>query len=65
MALQAIRMAIGSDDFFTLIRRWAHRLEHGNATTARFEAMAENVSGQSLDSVFAAWLHTSGKPPGY
>jgi aminopeptidase N len=34
----------------------------GNATSAEFEAMAEQVSHQDLDALFDTWLHTSGNP---
>jgi aminopeptidase N len=63
MALQALRMTIGSADFFALVHRWTSRLGGANGTTARFEAMAENVSGQSLDTLFNDWLHSAGQPP--
>jgi aminopeptidase N len=63
MALEALRLTIGSKDFFTLVHRWTARLGGGNGTTARFETMAENVSGEDLDALFNAWLHSSGRPP--
>jgi aminopeptidase N len=63
MTLQALRMTIGTKDFFTLLHRWAHRLGGGNGTTSRFEAMAEAVSGRHLDAFFDDWLHSEGRPP--
>jgi aminopeptidase N len=63
MALEALRLTIGTKDFFALVHRWTTRLGGGNATTARFEAMAENVSGQDLGVLFDAWLHNPGRPP--
>jgi aminopeptidase N len=63
MALQALRMTIGTKDFFALLHRWTHRLGDGNGTTAHFEALAEHVSGQDLDGLFEDWLHSSGRPP--
>jgi aminopeptidase N len=63
MALQALRTTIGSKDFFTLVHRWTHRLGGANGTTARFETMAETVSGQDLNALFGAWLHSEGRPP--
>jgi aminopeptidase N len=63
MTLQALRMTIGTKDFFRLVHRWTARLGGENATTARFEAMAENVSGENLDVLFGDWLHSSGRPP--
>jgi aminopeptidase N len=65
MALQALRETIGSDDFFTLLRRWARVHHQANATTDQLEAMAERISGISLDQFFDDWLRTAGKPPGF
>ena len=45
-----------------LLRRWVADREGGNGSTAQFEALAEEVSGEDLDGFFAAWLHSSTKP---
>ena len=58
MALQALRNRIGEDDFSALLRRWVADREGGNGSTAQFEALAEEVSGEDLDGFFAAWLHS-------
>jgi aminopeptidase N len=62
MTLHALRLTIGDDDFFRLLRRWttSHRGEH--VTTADFVALAEQISGKSLDGLFHAWLFTTDKP---
>lgn len=62
MALQALRETIGDGPFFELLKKWPTEKKFGNATSAEFEAMAEQVSGQDLDALFDTWLHTSGKP---
>ena len=33
-----------------------------NVTTDQFIALAEQISGQDLDALFATWLFTPGKP---
>jgi aminopeptidase N len=38
------------------------RYDDGTASTADFEALAEEISGQDLDQFFAVWLRTAGKP---
>jgi aminopeptidase N len=63
MTLEALRLTIGTKDFFRLVHRWTSTLHGGNGTTARFETMAENVSGDDLGTLFHDWLHSSGKPP--
>jgi aminopeptidase N len=62
MTLHALRLTIGDGDFFRLLRRWitSHRGEH--VTTADFVALAEQISGKSLDDLFHAWLFTTDKP---
>jgi aminopeptidase N len=61
-ALQALRVKIGDDDFFTLLERWTTENADGNVTTADFAALAEEVSGQQLDDFFTTWIYTPGKP---
>jgi aminopeptidase N len=62
MTLQALREAVGDEDFWSIIRIWAATYSGGNVTTPEFIALAERVSGQQLDDLFTAWLFTRGKP---
>ncbi len=62
MTLQALRVKIGDDAFFRLLRDWYAAHKYGNATTADFVALAEQISGQQLDAFFNTWLYTPGKP---
>jgi aminopeptidase N len=62
MTLQALRSAVGDDDFFRILRRWYAENRYGNVTTADFIALSERVSGQELDEFFKAWLYDKGRP---
>ncbi|HEX8627294.1 MAG TPA: M1 family metallopeptidase [Catenuloplanes sp.] len=62
MTLHQLRLAVGDEAFFTIVRRWAAEHRHGNGTTAQFIALAEDVSGQELDALFTAWLFTAARP---
>jgi aminopeptidase N len=62
MTLHQLRLAVGDDDFFKILRRWAQKNEGGNVTTDEFIALAERISGQQLDELFETWLFTPGKP---
>ncbi|MGC4805846.1 M1 family metallopeptidase [Micromonospora sp. DT233] len=62
MALHQLRLAVGDEAFFRTLRQWTAAHRHGNGTTAQFQALAERVSGQELDTLFTTWLLTTGRP---
>jgi aminopeptidase N len=63
MTLQALRMTVGDDAFFRILRGWAAMKRDANATTAEFIVFAEKISGRSLRKLFDAWLYATGRPP--
>jgi aminopeptidase N len=65
MALEALRVKIGTPDLVRLLRRWTKAHRYGNATIREFIAMAEEVSGKNLKRLFDDWLFERGKPRGY
>ena len=48
--------------FAELLRAWATENADGNVSTADLVALAERVSGQQVDDVFATWIDSTGKP---
>ncbi|GLY15140.1 metallopeptidase [Kineosporia sp. NBRC 101677] len=62
LTLHALRRTIGDDAFWELTRAWARTHAGGNVTTADFEHLAEQVSGQDLHTFFRAWVHSTGRP---
>lgn len=62
LALHALRLEIGDEVFFELLRTWIERFGGGNATTEDFEALAEELSGQDLDDLFERWLRATELP---
>jgi aminopeptidase N len=62
MTLQALRLRIGDEAFFRLLKEWVRRNAGGNVTTERFIALAERVSGRQLDGFFRTWLYGRKKP---
>jgi len=65
MALQALRHRIGTTRFLTVLRTWVQQhpdAAHGTGTVEEFEALAEQISGQDLDSFFTAWLRAGARP---
>ncbi|GAA1705022.1 M1 family metallopeptidase [Microbacterium sediminicola] len=63
ITLHALRATIGDRDFFALLHAWTHEYRESTATTADFIALAEEVSGCSLATLFDAWLTELTLPP--
>jgi aminopeptidase N len=62
MVLHALRVTVGDDAFFRILRTWAHEKRNGNATSAEFVNLSEQISGQSLDALFDTWLYGTDQP---
>lgn len=56
LTLHALRVEVGDETFFEILREWVDRYAYGNATTADFISLAEELSGTQLDGLFDAWL---------
>jgi len=63
MALHALRLEIGDETFFELLRTWVERFGGATATTADFEALAEELSGQELTPLLDVWIRQPELPP--
>ncbi len=63
LTLHALRLTIGDEAFFATLKTYAETYKYGNATTADFIAIAEQVSGQPLDDFFHSWLFDPVVPP--
>jgi aminopeptidase N len=61
-ALEALRLTIGDDEFFELLREWVARNDGTSRTTEDFIALAEEVSGQDLGAFFDEWIFAE-RPP--
>lgn len=63
LTLYALRLEIGDAAMRTLLREYADRYRHGNAATADFIALAEEVADRDLEDFFEAWLFDPVIPP--
>ena len=63
LTLHALRLEVGDETFFAILQAWAERYNNGNGATADFIAVAEEVSGQELGTLFDAWLYQPALPP--
>jgi aminopeptidase N len=57
MTLHALRLRVGDEIFFDILRTYHDRYRYGTASTADLISVAEEVSGQELDEFFEAWLY--------
>jgi len=62
MTFHALRSRVGDEVFFQILRTYTERFRYGNASTADFIAVAEEVSGQDLTEFFDAWLYAMKTP---
>ncbi|MEZ4867602.1 MAG: M1 family metallopeptidase [Caldilineaceae bacterium] len=63
MAINALRMRLGDERFYQLLRTFYARYRGGNASTEDFIAVAEEISGEDLTAFFQEWLYADKLPP--
>ena len=66
LLLHALRLRVGDDTFFALLRAWVERNRYGSVTSEMFESLAAEVAGRPLVELFGAWLRQRqlpGLPP--
>jgi len=62
MALEALRLKIGTRPMLRVLHDWAAAHRYGSGTIKEFIALAEKVSRRDLDPFFQRWLYRRGKP---
>ncbi len=60
--LHMLRHKLGDELFMKGIRTYYNRYMYGNATTAGFQNVMEEVSGMDLELFFRQWLYSPGLP---
>ena len=63
--LHALRLTIGDEAFFELLRQWVAANNGTAQTTEAFMALASDVSGTDLDGFFAEWLFATDLPDAF
>ena len=63
MVLHALRGEVGDEAFFRTLREYVDSYAGGNVTTEDFIAVAEEIAGRDLDSLFDPWLYDETTPP--
>jgi aminopeptidase N len=62
LLLHALRLTIGDADFFELLRTWTNRYATGSVVTEEFVAVAAELCGAGVGSLFDAWLRDTVLP---
>jgi aminopeptidase N len=62
MALEALRIKVGTKSMLRVLKRWASGHAYGSANIEEFAAHAEQVTGKDLGRLFQRWLYQRGKP---
>ncbi len=61
-SLHMLRGQLGTEKFWAGIREYYRRFRDSNASTADFEKVMEEISGQNLDWFFKQWVYRPGSP---
>ncbi len=59
---EALKIAIGDDAFFALVKEWQARYGGTSVAGAQLKALAEELSGRDLTALWEDWILTPGKP---
>jgi aminopeptidase N len=63
LCLHALRLEVGDEHFFQILKTYHEQYKGGNARTADFIAVAEGVSGKELSAFFDSWLYSDELAP--
>jgi len=63
LTLHALRVEVGDETFFDILRTYVRRFEDESVTTEEFVDVAADVSGRELGALFDAWLNQETLPP--
>ncbi len=63
LTLHALRLSIGDDEFFEVLRAWTDVHRHGTVTTADFIDLVDARTGADFGEFFEAWLYHPALPP--
>jgi aminopeptidase N len=62
LSLHALRIAVGDDAFFDLLRAWVAAHAGGSVTTEEFVAFAAEATGADVAEVLRPWLYEAALP---
>jgi aminopeptidase N len=63
LSLHALRILVGDETFFEILRAWVVRYHRGSPTVDDFVGLAEELSDRPLDDWERGWLRDETVPP--
>lgn len=63
LALHALRLEVGDETFFEILKTYHERFADRNARTADFIAVVEEISEKELSEFFDGWLYSEELAP--
>ncbi|MDG4821125.1 M1 family metallopeptidase [Asanoa sp. WMMD1127] len=63
VAVHALRLEVGDDTFFRILKEWTAQKRNASVTTDEFIALAERISGKPLREFLMTWLTSKTAPP--
>ncbi len=57
LTLHVLRLRVGDERFFEILRTYHERFKNDNAATADFIRLVEEISGEDLEDLFDIWLY--------
>ncbi|WP_193106473.1 M1 family metallopeptidase [Brachybacterium sp. FME24] len=62
LTAHALRVRVGDETFFEILRTWVAEHQGANVTTEMFVEHAAGLAGEDLDDLFGAWLFSTALP---
>lgn len=62
LTLHALRLEVGDERFFKILRSYSRTYRHGNATSADFIEVAAGIGGATVRPLLHAWLYEQPLP---
>ncbi|MFG6403601.1 M1 family metallopeptidase [Microbacterium sp. P04] len=63
LALHALRIQLGDEGFFAMLREWADTYRHATVVTDDFRAAVTRAGGEAAAAVLSAWIDRAPLPP--
>jgi aminopeptidase N len=63
LLVHTLRLSLGDDQFFSMLRAWTARHRHRNVTTSAFIEHAVEFGGAGMEPLISTWLFDLALPP--